>query len=68
MNISAIDLRLLRSFIATARLGSVTRAANLLHLTQPALSQHLRELRGLMGVQLLDRVGRGVALTPACWR
>lgn len=65
MNVSAIDLRLLRSFIATARLGSVTRAANLLHLTQPALSQHLRELRGLMGVQLLDRVGRGVALTPA---
>ncbi|MGY2238814.1 LysR substrate-binding domain-containing protein [Pseudomonas gingeri] len=65
MNTAAIDLRLLRSFIATARLGSVTRAADLLHLTQPALSQHLRELRGLMGVQLLDRVGRGVALTPA---
>ncbi|NWD05670.1 LysR substrate-binding domain-containing protein [Pseudomonas gingeri] len=65
MNTAAIDLRLLRSFIATARLGSVTRAAALLHLTQPALSQHLRELKGLMGVQLLDRVGRGVALTPA---
>jgi LysR family cyn operon transcriptional activator len=63
MNPSAIDLRLLRSFVQAARLGSVTKAADALHLTQPALSQHLRELTGLIGAPLFDRVGRGVALT-----
>jgi LysR family cyn operon transcriptional activator len=65
MNPAAIDLRLLRSFINTARLGSVTKAANAMHLTQPALSQHLRELGTLTGVPLFDRVGRGLSLTAA---
>lgn len=65
MNTAAIDLRLMRSFLAVARAGSVTRAAAELHLTQPALSQHLRELTTLMGVALIDRVGRGIALTHA---
>jgi LysR family cyn operon transcriptional activator len=63
MNPSAIDLRLLRSFINTARFGSVTKAADALRLTQPALSQHLRDLTELIGVPLFDRVGRGVVLT-----
>lgn len=62
---SAIDLRLLRSFIAVARAGSVTRAAAQLHLTQPALSQHLRELTDLLGTPLFDRIGRGILLTQA---
>jgi LysR family cyn operon transcriptional activator len=65
MNLAAIDLRLLRSFLSVARTGSLTRAAQAVHVTQPALSQQMRELAGLMGVQLLDRVGRGVELTPA---
>ncbi|CDG81624.1 LysR substrate-binding domain-containing protein [Janthinobacterium agaricidamnosum] len=59
------DLRLLRSFIMVARLGGVTRAANALNLTQPALSQHLRELTRVTGTPLLEKKGRGVALTPA---
>ncbi|MFD1557494.1 LysR substrate-binding domain-containing protein [Paraburkholderia silviterrae] len=65
MNRNAVDLRLMRSFVAVARTGSVTRAAAELHLTQPALSQHLREMGELMGVPLFDRVGRGVMLTRA---
>lgn len=65
MNLAAIDLRLLRSFLSVARTGSLTRAAQAVHVTQPALSQQMRELAGLMGVALLDRVGRGVELTPA---
>lgn len=65
MNTSAVDLRLLRSFITAARLASVTKAADALHLTQPALSQHLRELSALVGIALFDRVGRGIQLTPA---
>ncbi|WP_438879048.1 LysR family transcriptional regulator, partial [Bacillus cereus group sp. BC5] len=52
-------------FIAVARAGSVTRAAARLHLTQPALSQHLRELADLLDVTLFDRVGRGILLTQA---
>ena len=62
---NAIDLRLMRSFVAVARCGSITKAARELHLTQPALSQHLRELNGLLGVPLFDRVGRGIMPTQA---
>lgn len=65
MNPASIDFRLLRSFVAVARAGSVTKAAARLHLTQPALSQHLRELGELTGIVLFDRVGRGIALTQA---
>lgn len=59
------DLRLLRSFVMVARLGGVTRAASALNLTQPALSQHLRELADIAGSPLLEKMGRGVILTPA---
>lgn len=58
------DLRLLRSFVTVARLGGVTRAAEVLNLTQPALSQHLRELTRIAGTPLLEKFGRGVKLTP----
>lgn len=59
------DLRLLRSFVMVARLGGVTKAAAALNLTQPALSQHLRELRDIAGTALLEKQGRGVVLTAA---
>lgn len=59
------DLRLLRSFVMVARLGGVTKAANALNLTQPALSQHLRELARIAGTPLLEKLGRGVVLTQA---
>jgi DNA-binding transcriptional LysR family regulator len=59
------ELRLLRYFVAVADEGTVTRAAERLHLSQPALSAAVKQLEGQLGVELLDRVGRGVALTPA---
>lgn len=61
----SFELRRLRYFVKVAELGSVTRASEMLHIAQPALSQHLRSLEGELGVQLLARGSRGVTLTEA---
>lgn len=58
-----MELRTLRSFLAVAREGNVTRAARQLHITQPALSRQLAELEREMGCELLIREPRGVRLT-----
>jgi LysR family transcriptional regulator, nitrogen assimilation regulatory protein len=60
-----LDLRRLRYFVKVAELGSLTRAAEALHVAQPALSQHMRSLEAEVGVKLLARGPRGVALTEA---
>ena len=60
-----LDLAALRSFVAVADSGGVTRAANLLNLTQSAVSMQMKRLEEQLGVTLLDRSGRGVALTGA---
>ncbi|SFL13337.1 LysR family transcriptional regulator [Shimia haliotis] len=59
-----LDVTTLRSFVAVADLGGVTKAAGFLHLTQSAVSMQLKRLEELIGVDLLDRSGRGIALTP----
>ena len=60
-----LDLTRLRVLDALARLGSVTAAAKELHYTQPTVSHHLARLEAETGAQLLQRVGRGIRLTPA---
>lgn len=60
-----MTLRQLEVLLAIARAGSYRRAAEALHTSQPALSQHIKELEGELGVRLFDRLGRGVALTEA---
>jgi DNA-binding transcriptional LysR family regulator len=60
-----MELTHLHSFLRVADEGSVTRAAEALHLTQPAVTQHVRALERELGVPLFDRTGRGVQLTPA---
>lgn len=60
-----LDMTALRSFAAVADAGGVTRAAGFLNLTQSAVSMQLKRLEESLGVQLLDRAGRGVALTAA---
>lgn len=52
-------------FEAVARLGSVTRAAEELHLAQPTVSLQLKKLAGTLGVRLLEQRGRRLHLTGA---
>jgi DNA-binding transcriptional LysR family regulator len=59
----AIDPRLLRAFVAVAREGHVSRAAEHLCLTQPAVSLQLKELARLTGLDLYSRTSHGVRLT-----
>ncbi|MEV8371362.1 LysR family transcriptional regulator [Kribbella sp. NPDC056861] len=56
---------LLRSYVTAVRLGSIGRAAGALGKTQPALSQQLRKLEGIVGRELLHRSPSGVLPTPA---
>ncbi|MBI2527729.1 MAG: LysR family transcriptional regulator [Candidatus Rokubacteria bacterium] len=60
-----MDLRQLEIFVKVAELGSFSRAAETLGLTQPTVSEHIRTLESELAVRLLDRLGRGAAATPA---
>ena len=60
-----MDLRRLEIFVKVAELGSFSRAADALFLTQPTVSEHIRALEDELGVQLLDRLGRGTTPTKA---
>jgi DNA-binding transcriptional LysR family regulator len=60
-----MTLRQFEVFLAVARAKSFGRAAEALHLSQPALSQHVRELEGELGARLFDRLARSVVLTDA---
>jgi DNA-binding transcriptional LysR family regulator len=55
----------LRYFVTVAEEGQLTRAASRLHVAQPALSRAISKLESQLGVKLLVRHPRGVALTPA---
>lgn len=58
-------LRQLRTFLAVIESGTVSVAAQSLHLTQPAASQQLRELERVLGMRLLDRAGGRMLPTAA---
>ena len=58
-----MDLRILRYFIAVAEEENITRAAERLHVSQPALSMQLAALEDELGHKLLERSARGIALT-----
>lgn len=59
-----IDTALLRAFVAVAETGGMTRAGQLLNLTQAAISQQIRRLEDLFQVQLFEREKRKVFLSP----
>jgi DNA-binding transcriptional LysR family regulator len=60
-----VDTRLLRYFAAVAAEGNLTRAAEQLFVSQPALTKQIRQLEGQLGVQLFTRSRAGMTLTPA---
>lgn len=59
-----LNLRDIRALVAVADAGSFTRAAERLHLSQPALTVQIRRLEEVVGARLFDRNSRNVALTP----
>jgi LysR family transcriptional regulator, glycine cleavage system transcriptional activator len=61
-------VHLLQAFAATARFGSISRAAEALHLTQSAVSKQVQELERWTGVALFERVRKRLSLTPAAQR
>ena len=58
-------LRHIHYFLAVAEHRGFTRAATALHVSQPALSQQIRQLEESLGAQLFDRSGRHIQLTDA---
>jgi DNA-binding transcriptional LysR family regulator len=59
------SLRQFEVFLAVAKAGSFRAAAEAMHLSQPALSQHVAEMERELGTRLFDRLGRKIALTEA---
>jgi DNA-binding transcriptional LysR family regulator len=60
-----VDFRHLRAFITVADESSVTKAAERLHISQPPLSRHIRQLEDELGIKLFHRHRLGVTLTDA---
>ena len=58
-----MDLKRLRTFVAVAEQGTVSSAAEMLRITQPALSRQLQDLQAEFGVPLFDQAGRRLRLT-----
>jgi DNA-binding transcriptional LysR family regulator len=58
-----LDIAPLRSLVAVADCGGFHRAAAALHLSQSAVSQHLRKLESVVGAPVVERSGRGVVFT-----
>lgn len=59
------NLNQIRIFQAITQAGSFTRAAEILHLTQPGISKHVKQMEDYYGIRLFDRLGKKVALTQA---
>jgi DNA-binding transcriptional LysR family regulator len=60
-----IDLNQIRIFHAVCKARSFTRAAEAVHLTQPGVSKHIKQVEESFGVAMFDRLGKKVALTQA---
>lgn len=58
-----MDLTELKTFVAVAQSGSITHASKLVHLSQPAVSAHIKTLEEELGLALFDRTSRGMTLT-----
>jgi DNA-binding transcriptional LysR family regulator len=62
---SAVDLKRMRAVVEVARAESITTAAEMLGLTQSAVSRSVAEVEDALGVRLFERLPRGIQVTPA---
>lgn len=60
-----MDIQGIQAFLTVSETGSFSRAADLLSITQPAISKRIQALEHSLGITLFDRVGKGVRLTEA---
>src|SRR5690625_1865790 len=60
-----VDIRVLRNFLVVATTGSISHAAEICHISQPALSSQMKNLEDYLEVELLERTHKGVVLTSA---
>jgi len=60
-----IDIVILRSFVAVVEYGGVSKAANVLHLTQSAISQHIKRLEVMLNTSVFNRSGRTFVITQS---
>lgn len=58
-----MDLYQLKTFVTVAREGSITRASEILHLSQPAVSAHIKAIEDTLELALFERTPRGMSLT-----
>ena len=60
-----MELRVLRYYLTVAREENITRAAEVLHITQPTLSRQMAELEAELNTRLFERTNRKITLTEA---
>jgi len=62
-----VDIQNIRAFLKVSELGSFSRAADELFITQPAVSKRIQSLENSLNTALFDRIGKSVRLTEAGW-
>lgn len=60
-----MEVRLAETFLKVAELGNITKSAEVLGYSQSAITAQIKQLETTLGVQLFDRIGRGIQLTEA---
>ena len=60
-----MEIRLIKYFLAVAETGSITKASNILHVSQPAISRQMQDLEYELGKQLFIRGKTNISLTNA---
>lgn len=63
-----LDIKWLKTFILAAKYGNFRRASEELFLTQPAVTKHIKRLENHISIDLFERTGKQVALTPAGYK